>query len=73
MAANGKPRHYEQAGAAMVTPEVNEIIQAIAAREDRPVARVIRQLIEEHPRIKAALKPGPKVNGTARTNSKRGK
>lgn len=56
MAANGKPKSYEQVGVAMVTPEVRAIIQGIALKEDRPIGRVIRQFLEEHPRIKAALK-----------------
>lgn len=58
MAANKKPRQYEQAGAAMVTTDVQAIILRMAAQDDRPVAYVIRKLIEESPRIKAALKNG---------------
>lgn len=60
MAANNKPRQYVQAGAAMVTQEVQAIILEIARQDDRPVAYVIRKLIEDSPRLKLALKNGLK-------------
>lgn len=40
----------------MVTSEVGEAIAKLALQDDRPIAYVIRKLIEESPRIKAALK-----------------
>lgn len=60
MAANNKPRQYRQVGAAMVTAEVQTVILKLAEQDDRPVAYVIRKLIEESPRIKVALKNGKK-------------
>jgi hypothetical protein len=60
MGANGRPRTYELAGGAMVTPRVNAIIKRFAASEDRPIAYIIRKLLEESPRVKAAMKNSKK-------------
>jgi hypothetical protein len=55
MGANGKPKTYELAGGAMVTPDMNVVIKRLAKAEERPIAFIIRKLIEESPRMKAAL------------------
>lgn len=60
MAANKRQRTYELAGGAMVTPEVNAVIQRIAKAEERPIAYVIRKLIEESPRVKTEIGNGAK-------------
>ena len=58
MGANGRPKTYVVAGGALVTPEVNTIIKRLAKQDERSIAFIIRKLIEESPRVKAALRGG---------------
>jgi len=60
MGANKRTKTFVLAGGAMVTPAVDAIIKRLAKTEGRPIANVIRLLIEESPRVKAAMKNGAK-------------
>lgn len=56
MGANGKERIYTQTGVVNLPPVADAIVKRMARVEDRSVANVLRQLVLESPRLKAALK-----------------
>lgn len=56
MGANGRERIYKQTGVVNLPPVADAVVKRMAKVEDRSVANVLRQLILESPRLKAALK-----------------
>ena len=56
MGANGKQRRYGQTGVVNLPPVADAVVRKMAAREERSVAYVLRKLVLESPRLKAALK-----------------
>lgn len=56
MGANGRERSYKQTGVVNLPPVADAAVKRLAKLEDRSVANVLRQLILESPRLKAALK-----------------
>lgn len=56
MGANGRERQYSQTGVVNLPPVAAAIVKRMAKLEDRSVANVLRQLVMESPRLKAALK-----------------
>ena len=55
----GRTRNPEKlllVGGAVVTPQVKAVIEQFAKVERRPIAQVLRQLLEESPRIKMELR-----------------
>jgi len=56
MGANGKERQYIQTGIVNLPPVADAVVKRMAKVEDRSVGNVLRQLVMESPRLKAALK-----------------
>lgn len=56
MGANGRERQYQQTGVVNLPPVADAIVKKMARLEDRSVANILRQLVLESPRLKAALK-----------------
>lgn len=56
MGANGRERVYRQTGVVNLPPVADAVVRRIARVEDRSVGNVLRQLILDSPRLKAALK-----------------
>lgn len=56
MGANGRERQYKQTGIVNLPPVADAIVKRMARIEDRSVANILRQLVLESPRLKAALK-----------------
>jgi hypothetical protein len=63
MGANGKIKQYNQVAGAVVDARTEEAIRQLAIAEDRPLAYVVRKLIEESPRIVQALNGNGKKRG----------
>lgn len=62
MGANRKERQYKQTGTVNLPPVADAAVKRMAKLEDRSVANILRQLILESPRLKAALKKS-KIGG----------
>lgn len=56
MGANGRERSYKQTGVVNLPPVADAVVKRMAKVEDRSVANILRQLVMESPRLKAALK-----------------
>jgi len=56
MGANNRPKRYGQTGVVNLPPVADAIVRRMAKLEDRSVANILRQLVLESPRLKAALK-----------------
>lgn len=56
MGANGRERIYKQTGVVNLPPVADAVVKRMAKVEDRSVANILRQLVMESPRLKAALK-----------------
>jgi hypothetical protein len=54
--ANGRERNYKQTGVVNLPPVADAVVKKMAALEDRSVANILRQLVMESPRLKAALR-----------------